>query len=328
MAGEDQVTSNVPIDQPVEVVVPPETGEVQVDVKQDESGRLHGPDGKFLPKTQQDEDTALLKQQLEATRQAAQIARQREEQSHYARQQAEQRLRGQQHVTEQAQLDAILNAMGAAQAEAEAAQRDLETSVVAQDARAQAEAQRRLAKAEARFIQLEDGKLAYENRAEQMRMAEQMRQEQAQRQPQQQRQPTPDEYINSLNIPVPEKDWLRAHQDVLSDNAKWVAVQHHSNEAGRKGIQRSTPEFFKYIDEQMGYGRKQVAEKAQQQRQTTFAAPVSQSVPGQEQHPTRVTLSPQQREAAKMSGISEVEYARQFIKMQQAKRDGLLQETR
>jgi phage I-like protein len=66
--------------------------------------------------------------------------------------------------------------------------------------------------------------------------------------------------------------------------------------------------------------------KAQKTQRTNVAAPVSRDASPQEViSGSRVTLSPQQREAAKLAGITDVEYAKALIKIRQAQNDGLIQ---
>jgi hypothetical protein len=64
----------------------------------------------------------------------------------------------------------------------------------------------------------------------------------------------------------------------------------------------------------------------------SYGAPVSRSEApnfgsGGRGHDTKVKLSPDEREAAAYSGVSETDYARQKIKMEDYKRRGLIQDT-
>jgi hypothetical protein len=61
-----------------------------------------------------------------------------------------------------------------------------------------------------------------------------------------------------------------------------------------------------------------------EQSASIYSAPVSREASGggyRQSSPSSVRLSPDQREAAKMSGVTETEYARQLQKLYEAKRD-------
>ena len=76
------------------------------------------------------------------------------------------------------------------------------------------------------------------------------------------------------------------------------------------------PEFFR-----------PVAPKLSAQRQVQVSAPVSRTIPSANRDlmstdPKHVRLSPAQREAAKIAGISELEYARGMVAIDREKREG------
>jgi hypothetical protein len=82
----------------------------------------------------------------------------------------------------------------------------------------------------------------------------------------------------------------------------------------------STPEFF----------RPKAPPPARQQH-APVSAPVSRSIPNggsrseYQQDPTKVHLSVEEKEIARASGISEIEYARQRLRLEKEKRDGIRQ---
>src|SRR5258706_13902444 len=121
------------------------------------------------PEATDDDATDDLKKQLEDLRKAHGESQKRVQEEITARQAAEARVRERERDAakpkcraDDAEYGAILNAIGAAESEAEAAQRDIAIATEASDFKTVAEASRRLARAEGRLAQLEDGKLAIE----------------------------------------------------------------------------------------------------------------------------------------------------------------------
>lgn len=269
---------------------------------------------------EQDDGAADLQRQLQAAQQAVDAANKRSVQEQQLRVQAQQQARASNEQGAQAQYDAILNGIGAAQAEAENATHDLEIALEAQDAKALAAAQRRIARAETNLTQLEDGKNAFEMRQEQyQQQLAAYQQQMQQRQQQPQRQPTVTESIDANpNFLPEERAWLKSHPEVLTNPAKNAAVQHAFFQATQsKGLARGTKEYFDHMNRAMGYTKKSPVVAAPPSREPVNSGEVISG--------SRVTLSPQQREAAKLSGISEVDYARNLVKMRQAQKNGQMQ---
>ena len=65
-------------------------------------------------------------------------------------------------------------------------------------------------------------------------------------------------------------------------------------------------------------------EKQEQQRTNIVSAPVSREVPsgGGTRQNGKITLTKEQQEAARISGVTETEYARNLVKMNEAKANG------
>ncbi len=286
--------------------------------KDDQVEKVEAKEPEKEPEIEQDDGSAVLQQQLHAAQAAAEAARRAHAEEQKLRVQAQQQAYSNTQGRAQAEYDAILSAIGAARAEGESAEKELTAAVEAQDAAAMAAAQRRIARSEAYLAQLEDGKNAHELRREQYEQqvaAYQAQQAQQQRQPQ--RQPTVQEAIHqNPNFLDSEKQWLLSHPEVLTNAPKNAKATAAFFEAQEKGIQRGSKEYFAYMDKQLGYAKKP----------PSFAAPPSREPDsGSQINGSRVTLTGQQREMAKLSGISEVEYARNFAKMVQDKKSGLIQ---
>lgn len=134
--------------------------------------------------------------------------------------------------------------------------------------------------------------------------------------------------INKLNISFVEKTWLNKHPDVVTDSKKWqslIAIASYAINA--KGFAAGTPEYFSFIENELGYAKpsavmpKPEEREAPAPRQTerkTYSAPPSREASpmnGQKQNGSKIRLSPEQREAAKASGLSDAEYAKNLINL-------------
>src|SRR6266704_533388 len=201
----------VPQDESVTIALEPE-GTVILDKDADAAAIKAREEAEAQAKAQikppENDATDDLKKQLEDLRKAHGESQRRVQEEITARQAAEARVRERekdaaksQIRAEDAEYDAILNAIGAAESEAEAAQRDISLATEASDAKAVGEASRRLARAESRLSQLEDGKIAIE-RAKTAAAAR------AKEQPEQQRsseKPTVEQYIDQLPNLLPSQ---------------------------------------------------------------------------------------------------------------------------
>jgi hypothetical protein len=112
------------------------------------------------------------------------------------------------------------------------------------------------------------------------------------------------------------------------------------------GIERGTPEYFEFFERRLGYEPSggdydeddDMGEPSNlrvmpppQRSAPVSAAPVSRAAPGvsarEQTSSTRVTLTPQQREAAKFSNLNEREYAKNLQKLNDMKRKGYYTES-
>lgn len=324
-------SAKVPLDQGVEVHLQPE---------QDIEADNNLPDDKQQQQVQkpvvqpQDDDgIATLKKQLEdskkvheealaaANKRAEDAERQRQEALRQA-QDREVKLSEADSQRTEAELDAVMNAIAAAQSEADSAQQLYEAAMNEGNFKIAAEVQRKLARAETRLTQLEDGKVVLEARIKENK--------EKPKPTQQQKQPaTVDEYIDGLQGLVPaERTWLKAHPDLMMNNDRNGDMQYFYRKAQKDGLIRGTPEFFQYMEENLGYrqaGTEDDDEPVTNNRRTPVAAPPSRdntSLANGKISTTKITLSPAQREAAKAAGVDEIEYAKQLMKLMDMKQQG------
>lgn len=311
----------VPIDKPLIVEV--ETPAVPTIEAQPELP-LAQPVKEPTPAEPEPSDDNTLSRQLDELRAAETRAKQelvesrrREEAAIRSAQDREHELVRERGRSEQAEYDSVLNAINAFQAEADKAQADLEASLSANDSRGAAEAQRRLSTASARLVGLEDGRAAWDARREYER----------QNPPRPQPSDPVAAQIDSMtHLSVKQRDWLKNHRDAMTDPAKnsYLGAAHW--DAVRAGITQDSEAYFAALEEKLGY-RQPVA--STERRSPPVSAPVSRESPSLSTgKPTtsRIELTPEQREAARISGVDEFEYAKNLMRLNDLKKNGHYQE--
>lgn len=296
----------------------------------DKQTQVAKPPKKPVVKPEED-DTSDLKRQLEEMRLAKGESDRRIQEEIRARQEAERLMRereqeaGQSRIrAEDAEYDAILNAIGAAESEAESAERDIALAgdPTNPDPKRAAEANRRMARAEARLVQLQDGKDAIER-------AKTTAATRAKEQPTRRENPTVEQYVDQLpNLSHSQREWLKKHPDALTDNRKNMRLQGAHVEAEDQGLSAGSTEYFEYLEERLGYRKPQMRndddDEPVQQRAPVSAPPSRNATNPTSGRPTRnqITLTPEQREIARLSGIDEITYATQLRRLNELKDDG------
>ena len=290
--------------------------DILVDVQNGE-----GTDTPAAPKTPEDEGLEFLKAQVADARKAQETARLAREEAdrraqHAANEARQAREEAQRFRTEatDGRMHTVVAAIDSVTREAEMAQAKLEKAAQDGDYKALALAQREISRAEARLVQLDNNKAALEYEAANPRV------EQPVQQPIQPADPV-DRYAASLT--PSSARWVREHRDVVLPNGgpspKLLAAHY---DAVAAGIQPDTDAYFSHLDQKMGHGDPVVQDRSNdgsrvvditERRQPAVSAPVSRDAPGVPTSATRVRLTPEQREAAEASGISDLEYARQLM---------------
>lgn len=283
-----------------------------------------------------DKENESLKQQLEDMRKAADEQRKQILEAQRLQQDADRKFQEQARETtsymtkaDEAEYNAVLAALVSAETEAESAQRDHENALTNGDFKAASEAQRRLSRAEARAVQLEDGKQALEQRKN--AAIDRAKREEAN--PTHRQNITVEDQINAAPLLSSQKDWLRAHPDAWTDQRKNLRLQGAHVEAEDQGLQPGTQQYFNYLEERLGY-KKAVEDEDEDEtppsksRRTIVSAPVSRDTPnsGSGKSRTKITLTPKQREAAAIAGIDEITYAKNMLKLDDLKQEGYYNE--
>lgn len=318
----------IPIEQPIQIEIPPD-GEVIVpaDRQPDKAPETSTPSTPIQISTKQDDsELQTLKAQLETLKRTSEDNAKRAQEAaareQALRQQYEDQGKNFQTVVSQrgkAEMDAINNGIAAAQAEAEAATQELTAYGETQDWGGVAKAQSRLSRAQTRLVQLEDAKANYEARLEQVK--QQM--EYLARQPQQQGgDPVQDHISRMTGINDAQRNWLRTHPDAISDQEKNSYLQAGHFEAIKKNYAPGSAEYFQYLEERLGY--RQPTEEVEELQPQMVAAPPTREAPSASGRtsPTRITLTAEERQIAAASNISEIEYARQKLRLIEMKKQG------
>jgi hypothetical protein len=280
------------------------------------------------------EEPDLLKQ-LEDMKQAEAAAKRRADEAAAREIQARQEAQRQataawqtRQSAEQSQYDAIANALNAAQQQADMAEAAYASALASGDHVQAARQMRAMSEAGARVVTLQTGKDELEQRLQRQQGQQPPQLQQPAGQPQ-----NIDEMLARMpNLMPQEKDWIRQHPDSLMDQTNLRRMDLAFTDATARGLVRGTPEYFEFFEDRLGYRKmdKQQdngAANASTASGARYAAPVSRggtstSASGRS---TRVTLTPQERDAAKISGISETEYAIQKLEMLRRKEQGLIQ---
>ncbi len=277
------------------------------------------------PAPEPDEPDSALTRQLDDLRNAEALAKQqladaqrREQEAIRRAQDREIELLQERDRSASAEYESVLNAINAFQSEADKAQSDLEASLGANDARGAAEAQRRLTTASARLVSLEDGKAAWDARREYERQNPPRRQAPA--------DPVGAQIESMTHLSEKQRDWLRNHRDAITDPAKNAYLGAAHWDAIRDGKEQDSAAYFTALEEKLGYRQ---ASPPENRRAPPVSAPVSREAPSLstgKPATSRIELTPEQREAARISGVDEFTYAKNLMRLNDLKKNGHYQE--
>jgi len=276
----------------------------------------------------QEDPAASLKAELETLRKANETYRTQIEQERQAKldaiKQAQERdleVNKLQERSMTSQQETLSAALAAAQGEAETAQRDIEMATQLGDGKAQAEAYRRLARAETKILTLEQGKEAIEREIKER--------------PKYEPKPQQQDALDSTALPPLAKTWLREHPEYLHNPEKNAEIQYLHWKVVAEGLQPYSQPYFERMEERLGMRGSlepeddeelevSEEEKPTQTRKIAYSAPPSREVPkaSGQRDTGRITLTAAQKEAAKIAGVSEADYAVQLMKLREEKKLG------
>lgn len=337
IARSQEEAEAIPIDQTIQVAL---SDEVHIPAEE-EAQDTQPQQVEAAPEVIEDEpagpDISALQKQIEALQKAEKAAtdladfeRRRAEEA--IKRSGEFEVQSSKHQEEaiQAQYDTIVNALEASKAEARAAKMAMKQAKVDGDLDAEIEANDRLSVANSNLTRLEDGKAAFESRQEALK-------NQPKPQPSQSNQ-----FEAAIAVlPGPAQIWMRQHPEYITDRAKNEDIQFFHNMVLRVDKKAAfTPEYFETLETHLGLRQKphpiveeeeEEAPPLRQRNNVVTQAPPTREVPSAatgKPVSSKVTLSPDERAMAKSLNLSDLEYAKQKLKMAELKRNGHYNEGR
>lgn len=263
------------------------------------------PSTEAKPAKAADDPIEDLKSQLQTfkdTAAAEKTAReQAQAQANAERQRADSAIAERDHVRTiavESDLSAVESAMDAAKAESESASNEWEQAQSTGDFAKSKEAQKKVARAEARMVRLEEAK---GDIIERRKAPPTERRETAPQQP-------ANEFERTISAASPRTQaWLRSHPEYVTDRTKNLKANAAHSNALAEGLAPDTDEYFDYCERQLGLktdakpnGNGADTKPAQPRGRTTVSAPVSRegiSLSGN-LTATQVQLSPGEQRVA------------------------------
>ncbi len=325
---DEKEISQVPVTEPVlvEIALPPSGLEQEppADGQQQQKPIVREPE------QQDDGGAAKLQRDLETMKAADKIRqdevtreRKRADDAIKQVQERDRQLADERAHREQAVTDNITSALSGAQAEQASAEQEYVAAAQNQDYAAMAKAQSKISRAAAKVLNYEAAAAELDDRRKAAEID-------SQRRPQPQA-PQPVDVVTAINtnpgLMQTERDWLLKHQEVLVDRKKGILMEAAYIRAVDAGHSRGTDEYFKFLDRELGFSKpppKTEERTDDEEESTIMAAPVSRDnvspSNGQSQQSNRVVLTPEQRDFAKSMGVSELDYARNVLKLRADKK--------
>lgn len=240
--------------------------------------------------------TATQKATDEARRRAEDEARREREAATKARDEAEKAR------TEAvgSQAETIESGIAEAQAQAEGAQRDLVAAYESGDFTKVGEAQRKIARAEARILRLEEGKADIE-----ARRTETATRTKTETKPTDQNGDPVERYISQFS--PRSQNWLREHKDAVTDPKKNLRMIAAHNDALAEDHVPDTDAYFRFLEERLGYAEteQEARPKPKSTTQRSRPMPAAPARDGASASPsngqlksTQVVLTPGEQRAA------------------------------
>lgn len=296
----EEEIAGIPLDQEILVELPSAT------VPDEE------PEVTETKKTEIDPAAKSLQDQLEELkRQSSERTAKAEREAAEAKRQLAEREREFATRTQALEGDIINGGLAAAQNERDAAIAEYVRAGEAGDLRAQALAQSKIGRAEAKILSLESG-------AAEIAERKAAPAQQEVRQAPQQVDPIAAIDANPQLLPA-EKDWLKAHPDAVLDQRRNNELSVAYERAIKKDLVRGTPAYFSYLEEFMGYRQPSTDNSS---GDTIVQAPPSRNERGGDGRPSgnTIRLSAEQREIARNLGITDIEYAKQVAAFDSARK--------
>ena len=254
------------------IELPPEDSQIEIslsDDKEDLKGERKGaePDEREVALSE-------LKQQLDAARKQAAMAQQAKQQAEqYARKQAEAAYSAKSEASEN-QYRVIINAINASEQAAENTERALADALAAGDYAQVGKLQSHIAKIQSQLTQFESAKAELEEKAQYQQTEGRVPD------PAPQYEAQPQEYLDPVEaaartLSPKSADWIRAHPDMINHIPKLRAAHQYAVDV--KGIVSESPEYFNFLENEMGVSKGNQPKKAVASTPVTSSASYSSS---------------------------------------------------
>lgn len=307
--ADEKELAAVPLDEPVLVELEPAAPVAEND------DEVVKPALKVVPRDEPEDGAAKLEKQLRASEEATARERERNAALERERDEARQEAARLRTTTADTEKELLNNSLAGAQAAQAAAKAQFKVAFDAGDPEAMAEANALIARAATDIRNYEGAVANFETDAEIVEPVRQQRQQEVSIESAIDRDP---------KLLGPERDWLKSHTEVLTDPKANRKLGVAYDEALEQGLKRGTPAYFEFLDKRLGYAEAEADGDNRTERASIVAAPVSRdnrsSTTGQKLTPSQVRLTPEQREMAMLTGVTDIEYARGLVQMENDKR--------
>lgn len=279
-----------------------------------------------------DEAAAALQRQIDEIRrseesQRLRLQQEREEAIRLAQQNAKRYGRSERDRLD-AERTALESSYAAAEAKAQKALLDYENADNNGDTKAKAEALDRMTDAKADMRTFQRGVEEIKEKRRDLKKERRKLERQAEGgavAAEQQRPGTIDDMIDSWKLPPAEDRWAREHPEYMRDPEMLGLIGSITSRLRKIGIKPGDSDFLPQLEARIEFvdgGSQAKPEPAR--RVPPVSAPVSREVPNASgtRSTGKITLNAEQREAARLSGVTEAEYARQLVKLNQMKANG------
>lgn len=130
------------------------------------------------------------------------------------------------------------------------------------------------------------------------------------------------------NLTGPTQDWLRKHPECINDRKMNIKVQAAHLDAIDEGLREDSPQYFAFVEEKLGFRkpaeredddydtRPKKAHQPAREESRHMSPPVHREGGNQSsQRATRITLTADEREMARLNDMTDEEYARNKMRM-------------
>lgn len=323
--SKDEDLMKIPLDQPVLVNIASQDDDAPVIDKKKEqeeevNTRVNAGDQDVIDKLQKEVENLSQAEKL-VTQQLAKERADRLAVQQTAQEMAE-ALARQSAQASNATLNNFKSALEAAQAEQEAAEAEYVRCLDSGDFAAAAKVQGKIGRAAAKVVTAERDLAQFD---EEVKAAETRRPATEQRRAAATESDVLGWIDTNPNFLPSEREFLKSHPELILDNQKNAELGVAYNRAMSKGLSRGTPAYFEFVEDFLGYktgnDREDEADEIDRVNRRAAAAPTRRDPGPSQQHgrPSQVRLTAEQRELIRSMGISEVEYAKNHIKLQNEK---------